>query len=454
MRSTLAIGFGMAGIVMAASAATPSKNVTFHKDVLPVLQKNCQGCHRPGEAAPMAFLTYQQTRPWAKAIKAAVAARTMPPWFADPAHGKWSNDRRMSQAEIDTLLNWADAGAPEGKAKDAPKPLTFTEGWAIGKPDMVFEMPQAFDVPSSGTVDYQYVIIPTGLTQDKWVQMAEARPGNRKIVHHIIAFVREPGSKWLEGMKPGVPFAPRPQMEKAAREASERAKQNPGQQRRQSDGDSGGLGQQEFLVGFAPGSPPEMLQPGKAKLLKAGSDLVLQMHYTATGTAGSDKSSIGLVFAKEPVKQRVLTSAVTTNRFKIPAGAESHAVSASMVLQEDADLVSLLPHMHLRGKAFEYRATYPTGETEVLLKVPAYRFDWQLWYEFSQPKRIPKGTKLEVTGVFDNSANNRFNPDPKKDVTWGEQSWEEMMMGFFDVAIDVNMNPMDLYRSKQKKSDD
>lgn len=431
MRLILALGF--AG---AAMAATTPKSVTFHKDVLPVLQKNCQGCHRPGEAAPMAFLTYEQTRPWAKAIKAAVAAKQMPPWFADPKHGKWANDRTMTAADIETLTAWADNGAKEGNKKDAPAPVQFTQGWGIGKPDLVLEMPNSFDVPASGTVDYQYVVIPTGLSEDKWVQMAEARPGNRQIVHHIIAFVREPGSKWFADAKPGVPFSPKAQGQ--------------GGQRRESDG-----GMQEFLVGFAPGSPPEIMQPGKAKFLRAGSDIVLQLHYTASGKSGSDKSSIGLKFATAPVTQRILTSAVQTNRFAIPAGAGSHEVKATLTLQEDADLVSLLPHMHLRGKSFQYRAVYPTGETEVLLNVPNYRFDWQLWYEFSQPKRIPKGTRLEVTGTFDNSANNKFNPDPSKEVKWGEQSWEEMMMGFFDVAIDVKMNPVDLFRPKQpKKSDD
>jgi hypothetical protein len=439
MRLIVALGFGAA-----AFAASTPKNITFHKDVVPVLQKNCQGCHRPGEAAPMSFLTYESTRPWAKAIKTAVVAKQMPPWFADPKHGTWANDRTLSQAEIDILATWADSGAKEGNKKDAPKPVEFVQGWGIGKPDVVLEMPNEYTVPESGTIDYQYVIIPTGITEDKWIQMAEARPGNRKLVHHIIVFVREPGSKWLADQKPGVPFSPK---------AQSRQQQQNSQQRQ--GGDGGGLGSSEFLVGFAPGSPPEILQPGRAKLLKAGSDLVLQMHYTANGTSGTDKSSIGLVFAKEPVKQRVLTAAVQTTRFAIPAGADNHAVSASMVLHADGELVSLLPHMHLRGKSFEYRATYPTGETEVLLKVPAYRFDWQLWYEFAQTKRIPKGTKLEVTGVFDNSANNKFNPDPTKEVRHGEQSWEEMMMGFFDVAIDVKMNPTNLFRAPQAaRSDD
>jgi hypothetical protein len=429
------------GIASVAAAATNPKTVTYYKDVLPVIQKNCQGCHRPGEAAPMAFMSYKDTRPWAKAIKEAVQTKRMPPWFADPAHGKWANDRTMPQAEADALVAWADTGAKEGDAKDAPKPIAWTQGWGIGKPDLVLEMPNEFAVPADGTVDYQYIVIPTGLTEDKWVRMAEARPGNRKLVHHIIAFIREPGSKWMADAKPGIPYVPPKQQ------------QSPGEARQQQRGDGEGFGGSEFLVGFAPGSPPEILKPGRAKLLKAGSDIVLQMHYTAAGKAGTDRSSIGLVWAKEPVTQRVITAAVQTTRFAIPAGAAHHPVSAAMTLQEDSEFVGLLPHMHLRGKSFQYRAVYPTGETEVLLNVPNYRFDWQLWYEFEQPKKMPKGTRIEVTGVFDNSANNKFNPDPTKEVRWGEQSWEEMMMGFFDVAIDAKMNPIDLFRPKKAKTD-
>ncbi|MBI3209409.1 MAG: thiol-disulfide isomerase, partial [Candidatus Solibacter usitatus] len=308
---------------LTACAATAATTVTFHQDVLPVLQKNCQGCHRPGEAAPMSFLTYEQTRPWAKAIKTAVASKKMPPWFADPKHGKWSNDRSLAEKEIATLVNWADAGAPEGNKKKTLAPVNFVEGWGIGKPDLVVQMPTDFDVPASGTVEYHYIILPTGLTEDKWVQMAEARPGNRQLVHHIIAFVREPGSKFLEGQKPGVPFAPKAQRPPAQQQ---QAGQQP-QQRREDDG--GGFGQQEFLVGFAPGSPPEVLRPGQAKLLKAGSDLVLQMHYTVNGKAGTDRSSIGIVFAKQAPQKRVFTSAVTTNKFTIPAGASSHEVKAT-----------------------------------------------------------------------------------------------------------------------------
>ena len=205
-------------IAFSATAATNPLPVTFTKDVAPVLEKNCQGCHRPGEAAPFSLLTYEQARPWAKAMKEAVLLKKMPPWFADPHYGKFANDRSLSQKEIDTLVAWADAGAPQGDPKDLPAPLSFIEGWRIPKPDVVLEMPNAFNVPAAGTIEYQYVVVPTGFTQDRWVQFAEARPGNRALVHHIIAFIREPDSKWMKDAKPGVPFVPeKPKEDKKAK---------------------------------------------------------------------------------------------------------------------------------------------------------------------------------------------------------------------------------------------
>jgi hypothetical protein len=415
-------------VALAAAANTSGNNqVTFDKDVLPVLQKNCQTCHRPGEAAPMSFLTYDSTRPWAKAIKTAVLTKKMPPWFADPHYGKFSNDRSLSQQDIDTLVAWADGGAKEGDPKDAPAPIDWVEGWRIGHPDMVISMPQAFNIPASGTIDYQYVVIPTGFKEDRYVQMAEARPGARGNVHHIIAFIREPGNPWFKDAKPGVVFVP--------------AKNGGG------EGGGGGFGG-DFLAGYAPGTVPDIMRPGQAKLVKAGSDIVLQLHYTANGTPGSDISKVGLVFSKEPPKERVLTLAVTTPNFAIPPQDPNYRVEAKLQLQADSDLVSMLPHMHYRGKDFDYRVIYPTGEKETLLSVPHYNFDWQLSYDLAQPKHLPAGTVIECTAHYDNSANNPYNPDPNKEVHYGEQTWEEMMFGFFDVAVPVNTNVMDLMRPK------
>ncbi len=411
------------GAAVAALAATGSQPVSFYKDALPVLQKNCQTCHRPGESGPMSFLTYDSTRPWAKAIKTAVLTKKMPPWFADPHFGKFANDRSLSKAEVDTLTAWADSGAQAGDPKDAPKPVDWVEGWRIGKPDQVISMPIAFNVPATGTIDYQYIVIPTGFTEDKYVQLAEARPGNPAVMHHIIAFIREPGNPWLKDAKPGIPFVPR----ERAREAEANAKHGDKPQR-----EEGGFG--DFLAGYAPGTLPNIMKPGQAKLVKAGSDLVLQMHYTANGKATTDISRIGIVFATQKPTERILTLAAANGNFAIPPGDPNYQVDSKFTLQDEALLINFLPHMHFRGKSFEY---------------PHYDFNWQLTYELAKPKLLPAGTTIECTAHFDNSANNPYNPDPTKEVRFGEQTWEEMMIGFLDVAVPVNKTAMDLLRPKK-----
>jgi hypothetical protein len=410
-----------------AAGTAMGGEVTFHRDVLPILQKNCQGCHRAGEAAPMAFGSYKETRPWAKAIKESVLSQRMPPWYADPHVGKFQNARVLSVAERETLVRWADTGAAAGEEKDAPPAMRWAEGWSIGQPDLVVEMPEPYAVPASGTVEYTYFIVPTGFKEDTWVRAAEARPGQRAVVHHIIAFVREPGSQWMREYPVGKGFVP------------SKSKKN--------RGESGGG---EFLTGYAPGAVPEILNDGQAKLIKAGSDIVFQMHYTANGKEAMDKSRLGLVLAKGPVKQRVLTLAAQDRKFVIPAGAPNHEVSGGMTLHAASELTALFPHMHVRGKAFEIRAVYPTGESEVLLKVPRYDFNWQLAYRLETPKKLPKGTRIEATGWFDNSVNNKWNPDATQDVRWGDQSWEEMMIGFFNVAIDAGSNPRELMEAPKK----
>jgi hypothetical protein len=392
---------------------------TFTKDVAPILQKNCQTCHRAGEAAPFPLLTYEEARPWASSIKLVVQQKIMPPWFADPAYGHFSNNRALTAKEISTLVAWANAGAPEGDPKDAPPPANFVEGWGIPKPDKIFELPRAFAVPASGMVEYQYVIFPTGFTEDKWVQMAEARPTERSVVHHIIAYVREPGSNYFKDQKTGVFFeAPPPKAdEKTDRSALP----------------------SDFLVGYAPGQPAEILSPGQAKLIKADSDIVLEVHYTPTGKATTDRARVGIVFAKEPPKERVLTLSASNGTFKIPPGDPNHRVDASFEVLRDVKLSSLHPHMHMRGKDFEYRLVFPNGETRTILRVPAYNWRWQLWYNLAEPIALPKGTKIECTAHFDNSPNNPENPDATKTVIWGQQNWDEMMVGFFNLVFDAKV---------------
>ncbi len=431
---------GACATLLSYAASAPSQ-VTFNKDVLPIMQKRCQNCHRPGEVAPMSFLTYQDVRPWAKAIREAVLTRKMPPWFADPHYGKFVNDRSLNKDEIDTLVSWVDAGVREGDAKDAPAPVEWVDGWSIGKPDAVFEMPHDFEVPTAGTIEYQYIVIPSGFTQDTWVQAAEARPGNRKLVHHIIAFVRPPGSKWLSEAKPGEPFVP------AAKKDDEKKKKKNDEEEKDD-----GAASPELLIGFAPGLVPMTLPTGQAKLVKAGSDFIFQMHYTANGKAGADRSRIGVIFAKQPPKERVFTANATNSKFVIPPGDPAYRADASITIQAPARLVDLMPHMHFRGKDFEYRLIYPTGETETVLSVPKYDFNWQLFYYFTKPVVLPKGTKIECTAHFDNSPNNPYNPDPKAEVRWGDQTWEEMMIGWFDVAVDAGKDPVDVIREKKTEA--
>jgi hypothetical protein len=423
-------------VCAATSALSAGPAPTFNKDVLPILQGHCQECHREGEIGPMPLMTYKQARPWAKAIRESVRTRKMPPWFADPAHGKFSNDRSLSATEIETLAAWADAGGPEGKAKDAPSPRDWPTGWGIAKPDLVISMPSAFDVPATGKVDYQYIVLPTGLTEDKWVQIVEARPSARSVVHHVVVYVREPGSRWLRGeAQPGVPFVP-PRATPDGRPRS----------------DIGGGGS-DILTIYTPGNIPDTFRPGQAKLIKAGSDLVLQMHYTANNKAASDKTSIGIIFAKEPPKERVLTLSLANDRLVIPPGAPDHRVPAGVTLGAEMTLLSFFPHMHVRGKAFEYRIKPPGGSEEVLLRVPEYNFNWQLTYRLEQPLQLKPGTRIEAAGWFDNSPNNRFNPDPKAEVRWGEQSWEEMMIGFFDVAVPANVDKRTLFDRRPARTD-
>lgn len=407
--------------------------VTFHKHVEPILQSSCQECHRPGEIGPMPLLTYEQTRPWAKAIKAAVLQAKMPPWPADPDYGKFANDRSLTKAQIDTLVAWADSGAAEGDRADAPKPRTWVDGWNIPKPDHVVEMPQPFEMPAEGTVEYQYIVVPTGFTEDKWVQMVEIRPSDRTVVHHAVIFIREPGSRWLAGAQPGVPYVPKVS--------------GPGQR----FGNTQGAGN-DVLTIYTPGMVPGVWQPGQAKQIKAGSDLVFQMHYTASGKAAKDQTRIGLVFAKEPPRERIITIGALNNQFTIPAGASSFKAEARAPVMNPMKMLSLFPHMHLRGKAFQYDIVYPDGQSETILKVKNWSLNWQLSYQLAKPIELQPGTKIRATAWWDNSPNNPANPDPTMDVKWGEQSWEEMLVGFFDVAVDPKITNRTIY-SKRPSSE-
>ncbi len=393
---------------------------TFYKDVLPILQNKCQSCHRAGEPAPMPLVTYEQTRPWAGKIAAAVEMKMMPPWFADPRYGKFSNDPSLNAQQLATIGAWADAGAPPGSRRDAPTTPKWNEGWNIPQPDFVVRMPKPVPISARGEVEYTYEIVPTHFSEDKWVQMVEVRPSSAAHVHHAVVYIRPPDSPWLRHAPVGEPFT-------ASRLSDP-------EERRQAHETTSDL-----LLVYAPGSAPDRWSDGMAKFVPAGSDLVFQMHYTTNGEAASDETSVGLVFAKSPPKQRVVTLQLNNHALLIPPGAEDFRVEVQGTLPHDATLLSLFPHMHLRGKRFEYDIVDDDGSVEPLLRVN-YHFHWQLSYKLAVPRELGAGTKLRAVAWYDNSKNNPHNPDPDKLVTWGDQTSQEMMVGFFDVAIPAGMD--------------
>jgi len=362
--------------------------ITYARHVSRILQNKCAECHHANTAAPFGLTSYDEAKNWSSTIKEAVVQRRMPPWHADPRYGHFSNDMRLTQQEIDTLVGWVDAGAPMGDTCDLPEKREYGDGWVIGKPDAVFKMPREYTVQARGTVKYQYFVTPTNFKQDMWVQAAEARPGNRSVVHHIIVYYRKPGTRRRRGLA--------------------------------------------SIVGTAPGEDPEIWPVGIGKKIPAGSELVWQVHYTPTGKQEVDRSELGLIFCKTPPRRAVRGKAAINVFFRIPPGAGNHRVVSSTRFSRDAELLSLMPHMHLRGKDFLYRAHYPDGKKEILLSVPSYDFNWQHRYRFAKPLRVPAGTRVECVAHFDNSKDNPANPDPKRMVRWGDQTWDEMMIGFIN----------------------
>lgn len=380
------------GIVMIAlcalltfsASSSAGGAVTFSKDVAPILFKNCAECHRPTGVAPMSFMNYKEVRPWAKSIKERVVDRSMPPWFADPKHGEFANNPSLSQTDINTIVQWVETGAPQGDNSDLPPAPRFTEGWVIGTPDLVLSMKDEQAVPADGTIPYLYKRIPTGFTEDRWVRAVEIKPGDRRVVHHVIAYLEDAQGKRI-----------------------------------------GGMG------GITPNKTAIISPPGSARLIKAGAVIVLQMHYTTIGEATKDRTSVGLIFTNEKPKIVLGGGNAMNTRFVIPAGAPDHEVKSSHTFDEDTYLYSMMPHMHVRGKDFTYTVVYPDGRSEIVLRVPKYNFDWQLDYVLKKPLFLPKGARLDCVAHFDNSIRNKFNPDPTKEVRWGDQTWEEMMIGWY-----------------------
>jgi hypothetical protein len=413
---------------------------TYSRDVAPILYANCTGCHRPGEIAPMSLLTYADVRPWARSIAARVAIGSMPPWHADPSIGEFVNDRRLSPAEKDTIARWVAAGAPEGDAKDLPPQPRYVEGWTVGEPDVVLSMQEEYPIPAKGTIAYQYFEIPTNFAEDRWIQAYEVLPSNRAVVHHVIVYARPPAAAApaaAPGRRPAPVFSFAGGMEIPAGQTGgprlPPEKRKPlGPNDRPAPAALGGS-----IGGYVPGTASRVYPPGTSLRLAAGSTLVFQMHYTTTGHPTTDRTSIGLTFAKAPPQTELRQSALINGSLHIPAGDPDYRVDAEMTINRDITLWSMLPHTHVRGKRWTYEAIFPDGRQATILAVPKYDFEWQTDYVFKQPVKLPAGTKLHATAWYDNSRGNRSNPDPTQEVWWGDQTWEEMMFTGLTYSVDA-----------------
>ena len=368
----------------------PTGNVTYVRHIRPLLEKRCVECHRAGEIGPFALTDYRNAVVWSAMIREVVDEGRMPPWFADPAFGHFKNDARLTTAEKQLLTTWIDNHCPEGESADAASSSHFLSGWRIPNPDRVmFIAKEPHSVPAEGEVDYEYFLVDPGFNEDKYLQAAEVRPDNRAVVHHALVALVPPGDTRTRFDTLGA------------------------------------------LLDYAPGMPPMILPEGTALRIPAGSKFLFQMHYTPNGTPQQDRSHLGLVFADSKTVTRLVQGVAVMNQaIDIPPGVADYRLSAEHVFSENVCLLSLSPHMHLRGKSFRIEAQFPDGRREVLLDVPRYDFNWQLRYDLVEPKPLPRGTRLVCTARYDNSGRNPANPDATKAVVWGDQTRDEMLIGF------------------------
>jgi hypothetical protein len=455
----------LAALLTGAALVADSPAITFHKDVEPILRKNCQSCHRPGQVGPMSLVDFQSARPYARAMQAAVVSRKMPPWFADAQYGPYLNDRSLKTSEIDAIVKWADAGAPEGDIGDAPPPAQWPEGWAI-EPDLIVEGPTT-EVPASpknNVVEWMTVIMPSGFTKDTWVTSVQIKPEFPEITHHLcISFIpHNPKYKY------GVAYW-------ADKERDEDGSALPdkgptflgsGEPKSTDDNPTPLIGRKGAR--FAPPAGAEdCYLPGNfaadyrliqaAKLIRAGSDITFNLHYTPNGKAVTDHVKVGFTVANRAPERRYLSfltsSPTDPKRFAIPPNTPNwESPPAEVIFLEDVELVYLMPHMHARGKDMTYTLEYPDGRKQIVLSVPRYDFNWQLGYNTSI--KVPKGTKLHVDAHFDNSLNNKSNPDPNKTVYYGTMTWEEMMNPFYSVVVRKGVDPRKVVRSKYQQVGD
>jgi hypothetical protein len=420
---------------------SPSR-VTYYRDVAPILQAHCQGCHRPGEVGPFRLDDYKQAVKWSADIKNYTRDRAMPPWKPMEADHAFADDRRLSDQDIATLAAWVDAGSPEGDRKDAPPAATFVSGWQLGPPDLVLTAHSDFSVGPGGTDLFRCFVLPTGLTEDRYVVAYEVRPGNRRVVHHTLNFIDTAGrGRALE----------REQQEKDA-EAADIPDHGPGYSRRMGVGFAphGGIG------GWAPGQQPHVVPDGVGFALPKNSDIILQVHYHRTGRVEADRPQIGLYFAKKPVERTIEPVVISPSirnplNFIIPPGLSEYRIKGSIWLADDCTLYSVMPHMHLVGRQIKVTMTPPGGPPEVLIAIRDWDYNWQETYYFKEPLRLKAGTRFDIEGVYDNSGKNPFNPnDPPKLVRFGEQTTNEMCFGFLQCSGD-RPGPVRWYIDEDKK---
>ncbi|MGV3720263.1 MAG: redoxin domain-containing protein [Actinomycetota bacterium] len=404
--------FGCALVRPEPASRSANAKVSFHRDIQPIMQARCQSCHRPGQVAPFSLLTFADAKNWATEIKEFTGNRQMPPWKAEPGHGEFQDARRMDDKEIAAIASWVDAGAPEGNPKDAPPAKEWADGWTLGKPDLVLSMPTEYSVAATGKDDFRCFVLPTGLKEDRDVIAMEVRPGNPRVLHHVLNFVDTTGQgRKLDAADPlpgynsgpgGIGFLP-----------------------------SGAIG------GWAPGNMPRFMPQGMGRSLPKNSDLVIQVHYHKTGKPEVDKTTIGIYFSKEPVKKYVRTFPLTNLRIDIPAGEPRHQVTQTVKLPFAATAIAITPHMHLLGKEMKVTATYPDGKSESLVFIKDWDYRWQDTYIYKQPKVLPRGTQLDLVAYFDNTSANALNPsNPPKRVTFGEETTDEMCFAFIEYVLD------------------
>ena len=385
------------GLTLQAQSKPPAATVTFTRDIAPILHAKCITCHRPGEVAPMALRTFDEVRPWARAIKQKVTAREMPPWFADPAHGTFANDARLSQQQIDTIVRWVDTGTARGNPADEPRLPSFTDGWQLGEPDFIITLPLV-NIPAEGKDYFPTPNLTLDIPEDRWIRALEIRPSNREVTHHTVIFTAGRGAL-------------------------------------------GGSGFFDVLGVWAVGTPPTVYPEGTGRWVRKGQQLRTNLHYHPNGKPGIDQTRVGLYFGKGELKKEVASALAGDLTFQIPPRAKNHEMRAVYVVDQDINVVSYFPHMHLRGRDMTMTATLPDGKKKTLLSVPAYDFNWQLFYYPKDRVALPRGTRVDIVAHYDNSTDNPHNPDPERAVTFGEQSTDEMMFGMFEFTADEGVSP-------------